>query len=229
MSDPLVTFRGVTRRFEGGRIVALDHVDLEIGRGTFVAVTGPSGSGKTTLLNVMGAMDLPDEGEVVLDGERIDSPAAMERVRARKIGFVFQMHNLIPVLDAAENVAIPLVPDRLPRGARRARALELLEAVGLRDRADTNVRVLSGGERQRIAIARAMVKEPPLILADEPTGNLDTKTSDEIMTLLVDLNRSRGITVLMVTHELEMARYASRVVEFLDGRIASDSAIRKAA
>jgi len=219
MSDPLVTFRGVTRRFEGGRIVALDHVDLVIGRGEFVAVTGPSGSGKTTLLNVMGAMDLPDEGEVILDGERVDSPAAMERVRAAKIGFVFQMHNLIPVLGAAENVAIPLVPDGLPRTAMRARALELLDAVGLRHRADTNVRVLSGGERQRVAIARAMVKEPPLILADEPTGNLDSVTGHEVMEVLHALRRRTGAALVLVTHNLEICAGADRHIRLHDGRV----------
>jgi len=219
MSDPLVTFRGVTRRFEGGRIVALDDVDLEIGRGEFIAVTGPSGSGKTTLLNVMGAMDLPDEGEVILDGERIDSPAAMERVRAAKIGFIFQMHNLIPVLGAAENVAIPLVPDGLPRAAMRARALEMLDAVGLRHRADTNVRVLSGGERQRVAIARAMVKEPPLILADEPTGNLDSVTGHGVMDVLHALRRRTGAALVLVTHNLEICAGADRHLRLHDGRV----------
>ena len=143
----LVELRGVRRVFEGGSVVALDGVDLALGRGEFVAVTGPSGSGKTTLLNLMGAMDLPDEGEILFEGHRVDSRRAMERVRAERIGFVFQMHNLIPVLRAAENVEVPLVP-RLARGARRERARKLLDEVGLAHRAEADVRGLSGGERR---------------------------------------------------------------------------------
>jgi len=220
MSEPIVELRHVRRVFEGGRVVALDGVDLSIGRGEFVAVTGPSGSGKTTLLNLMGAMDLPDAGEVIFEGRRIDSRDAMERVRAERIGFVFQRHNLIPVLRAAENVEVPLVPRVRSRQERRRRALELLAAVGLRDRADADVRGLSGGERQRIAIARAVVHEPALLLADEPTGNLDSKTGHEVMELLHSLRHRTGAALVLVTHNLEICEGADRHVTIHDGRIA---------
>ncbi len=219
MSEPLVEFRGVTRAFEKGRVVALDDVSLRIGRGEFVAVTGPSGSGKTTLLNLMGAMDLPDQGEILVDGIAVVDTKTMEDVRARKIGFVFQMHNLIPVLGAADNVEIPLIPRMRSRRARRARALELLGHVGLADRADTNVRVLSGGERQRIAVARAMANEPPLLLADEPTGNLDSKTGHEVMDVLHELRQRTGAALVLVTHNLEMCLGCDRRIELHDGRL----------
>jgi len=221
MSEVLIEFRDVTCTFEKGRVVALDHVDLRIERGEFVAITGPSGSGKTTLLNLMGAMDLPDRGEVVVDGISIVDTKTMELVRARKIGFVFQMHNLIPVLGAADNVEIPLIPWMRSRRERRARAMELLGQVGLAERADTNVRVLSGGERQRIAIARAMANEPPLLLADEPTGNLDSKTGHEVMNVLHELRKRTGAALVLVTHNLEMCERCDRRIELHDGRVVS--------
>jgi len=216
----LVELRGVRRVFEGGSVVALDGVDLVLCRGEFVAVTGPSGSGKTTLLNLMGAMDLPDEGEILFEGQRVDSRRAMERVRAERIGFVFQMHNLIPVLRAAENVEVPLVP-RLARGARRKRARNLLEEVGLAHRAEADVRGLSGGERQRVAIARALANDPALILADEPTGNLDSKTGNGVMEVLHAARRRTGATLVLVTHNLEICEGADRHVKLHDGKIVS--------
>ena len=219
MSEPLVEFRDVSRTFEKGRVIALDHVDLRIERAEFVAVTGPSGSGKTTLLNLMGAMDLPDRGEILVDGISIVDTKTMESVRARKIGFVFQMHNLIPVLGAADNVEIPLSPWMRSRRKRRARAMELLGQVGLAGRADTNVRVLSGGERQRIAIARAMANEPPLLLADEPTGNLDSKTGHDVMNVLHELRKRTGAALVLVTHNLEMCEHCDRRIELHDGRV----------
>ena len=219
MSEALVEFRDVTRTFEKGRVVALDHVNLQVERGEFVAVTGPSGSGKTTLLNLMGAMDLPDRGEVLVDGISIVDTRTMEEVRARKIGFVFQMHNLIPVLGAADNVEVPLIPWMRSRRERRARALTLLGHVGLAARADTNVRVLSGGERQRIAIARAMANEPPLLLADEPTGNLDSRTGHEVMNVLHELRQRTGAALVLVTHNLEMCLGCDRRIELHDGRV----------
>jgi putative ABC transport system ATP-binding protein len=215
---PLVELRKVRRYFEGGQVVALDGVDLTLERGRFVAVTGPSGSGKTTLLNLMGAMDLPDEGEVLIDGRRIDSLRAMERMRAERIGFVFQMHNLIPVLRAAENVEVPLVP-RLPRAARRDRAMKLLGEVGLAHRADADVRGLSGGERQRVAIARALANDPALILADEPTGNLDSRTGHEVMEVLHAARKRTGATLVLVTHNLEICEGCDLHVKLHDGRI----------
>ena len=223
MGDPLVEMRKVRRVFEGGSVVALDGVDLVLGRGEFIAVTGPSGSGKTTLLNLMGAMDLPDTGEVLFEGRRIDSRRAMERVRAERIGFVFQMHNLIPVLRAAENIEVPLVP-RMRRGERRERARKLLSDVGLGHRAEADVRGLSGGERQRVAIARALANDPALILADEPTGNLDSRTGHEVMEVLHAARKRTGATLVLVTHNLELCAGADRHVRLLDGKLATPPA-----
>jgi len=220
MSDPIARLRGARRTFEGGKVLALDGVTLDIARGEFVALTGPSGSGKSTLLNMLGGMDLPDGGEVEVDGIAVKDRASMERVRAEKVGFVFQMHNLIPVLSAAENIEIPLVPRGIGRRERRERAQRLLEWVGLRGRERTNIRVLSGGERQRIAIARAMVVEPPLLLADEPTGNLDSHTGADVMALLHDLRRRIGASLVLVTHNLEICRGCDRHLHMQDGRLA---------
>jgi len=218
MSDALVELRRVRRIFEGGSVVALDGVDLALGKGQFVAVTGPSGSGKTTLLNLMGAMDLPDEGEILFEGRPVDSRRAMERVRAERIGFVFQMHNLIPVLHVAENVEVPLVP-RMRRAERRERALRLLGEVGLEHRADADVRGLSGGERQRVAIARALANDPALILADEPTGNLDSRTGHDVMEVLHAARKRTGATLVLVTHNLEICEGCDRHVRIHDGKI----------
>jgi len=218
-SGALVELRGVTRVFEGGRVKALAGVDLDIPRDAFVAVTGPSGSGKTTLLNVVGAMDLPSAGTIRVDGDPITDRDSMESVRANKVGFVFQMHNLIPVLTAAENVEVPLVPRGLPRAARRARALELLELVGLADRADSDVRGLSGGERQRIAIARALANEPPLLLADEPTGNLDSKTGAGVMEALHALRDRNRASLVLVTHDDSICEGADLHVHMRDGLV----------
>ncbi len=218
MSEPLVEIRGVQRSFESGRVQALRGVDLEIGRGEFVSVTGPSGSGKSTLLNLIGAMDLPNEGDIVVDGVRLVDDRSMERVRAEKIGFVFQRFNLLPTLNAVENVEIPLVGRN--GKSRRERALALLDLVGLKERARSGVRVLSGGEQQRVAIARAMIHEPMLILADEPTGNLDSKTGHEVMDVLHAMRRRTGATLVLVTHNLEICEGADRHFELLDGRLA---------
>jgi len=217
MSDALVRLANVRRTFENGSVVALDHVDLEIAMGEFVAITGPSGSGKSTLLNMLGAMDLPSTGSVRIGGIDVIDRRSMDRVRSEKIGFVFQMHNLIPVLSAVDNVEIPLVPKRVGGRERRRRAEELLRQVGLGARCDANVRVLSGGERQRVAIARAMVTEPPLLLADEPTGNLDSHTGDEVMALIHDLRRRTGAALVLVTHNEALCVGADRHLRMFDG------------
>jgi len=219
LSEPVVRFTNVRREFEGGSVVALDDVSLVVEKHEFVTVTGPSGSGKSTMLNLMGAMDLPDRGTVSVDGITIVDRATMERVRGGKIGFVFQMHNLIPVLSAVENVEIPLVPRRIPRRERRARALKALEGVGLAHRAGSNVRGLSGGERQRVAIARAVVHEPPLLLADEPTGNLDSRTGREVMALLHALRARTGAALVLVTHDDAITEGCDRHFRMKDGRL----------
>jgi len=219
MSEPIVELRHVRRVFEEGRVVALDGVDLLIEPGSFVAITGPSGSGKTTLLNLMGAMDVADEGEVRVDGVPLDREAALDRVRAERIGFVFQMHNLIAVLDAIGNVELPMMPRRLPRAVRRERALGLLGQVGLAHRARSSVRGLSGGERQRVAIARALANDPALLLADEPTGNLDSVTGDAVMRTLHDLRARTGSALVLVTHNEALCAGADRHVRMQDGRI----------
>jgi putative ABC transport system ATP-binding protein len=219
MSEPLLRLEHVTKTFERGRVVALDGVDLEVARGEFVAVVGPSGSGKTTLLHLMGAMDTPSTGSVFVDGVPLDDPRRLESVRATKVGFVFQMHNLIPVLTAAENVEVPLVPRRMPRSERRRRALELLDLVGLGRFARTNVRLLSGGERQRVAVARALANDPPLLLADEPTGNLDSATGRSVMEALHLLRSRSGAALVLVTHNEELCKGADKLVRIQDGRV----------
>jgi len=219
MSEPLVRFAGVRRTFEGGRVRALDGVDLEVAPREFVAITGPSGSGKSTLLNLMGAMDLPDEGSVTVDGIRVVDRESMERVRATRIGFVFQRFNLLPILNALENVEIPMWGRDGDRRALRARALELLGLVGLADRARADVRVLSGGEQQRVAIARALIHAPKLLLADEPTGNLDSRTGAGVMEVLHEARIRNGAALVVVTHDPGVTRDCDRRLHLVDGRI----------
>ena len=216
-----VSLEAVTKTYMVGEPVhALDGVDLEIPRGSYVAVMGPSGSGKSTLMNVIGCLDTPTEGMVYLDGQEVTAMSDRERTRIRgeEVGFVFQTFNLMPRLTAVENVALPLVFRGISVDERRERAAELLERVGLGDRLDHVPNMLSGGQRQRVAIARALVNDPALILADEPTGNLDTETGENIMTLFEELH-AEGNTVVMVTHERPIAEHAERVVHLLDGEI----------
>ena len=202
---------------------ALDGVTLAIGEGEFVAVMGPSGSGKSTFMNLIGCLDGPTAGDYLLAGENVAklSGDALSRIRNQRIGFVFQQFNLLPRTTAQDNVELPLLYTGLPKAERRARALKRLTQVGLANRAEHQPNQLSGGQQQRVAIARALVNDPVLILADEPTGALDSKTSVEVMALLQELNRG-GITVVLVTHEADVAAFARRIILFLDGRVVED-------
>jgi putative ABC transport system ATP-binding protein len=224
--EALVELHGVSRRYHVGdeTVTALANVDLSIGRGEYLAIMGPSGSGKSTLLNVLGCLDRPDEGEYRLSGRPVAQLAdrALAHVRGREIGFVFQSFQLLPRADAVSNVELPLRYTDVPRRERRARALASLERVGLADRARHQPNELSGGQRQRVAIARALVLSPSLILADEPTGNLDTATGESILALFDDLGRD-GTTLVLVTHDTDVAAHARRIVRMRDGRIESDT------
>lgn len=220
MSDSIVIARDLVKTYESGRTRALDGVTLEIARGEFVAICGPSGSGKSTLLNLIGALDKPDSGELWVAGEDLaHSRGDLAGFRARKVGFIFQLHNLIPSLTALENVLIPTLELNHSWRDARARAHELLERVGLGDRAHRRPPELSGGERQRVAVARALINNPELILADEPTGSLDSKNEKQVLDLLRELQAERGVTLILVTHDSRVAQNADRVIELLDGRI----------
>jgi putative ABC transport system ATP-binding protein len=214
-----------TYRMGESEIRALDRVSVDIAEGEFVAVMGPSGSGKSTFMNVLGCLDRPTSGEYALQGRNISALAGDElaAVRNRHIGFVFQQFNLLARTPAAENVELPLVYAGISSKERKQKGLAMLERVGLADRAHHHPAQLSGGQQQRVAIARALVTEPLLILADEPTGALDSRTSLEIMALFQELNR-QGMTVVLVTHEPDVARFARRILSFRDGRIVQDEA-----
>jgi putative ABC transport system ATP-binding protein len=206
-------------------VTALDHVNLHIQTGGFVAVMGPSGCGKSTLLHLLGGLDKPTSGRVLVDGHdlaRLNDDALTE-LRRRKIGFVFQFFNLIPVLGAVDNAALPLILDGVKSSEARARAEQWLERVGLPDRTDRRPDQLSGGQQQRVAIARALATEPALILADEPTGNLDTRAGDEVAGVLRQVSSEWGRTVLMVTHDPRIAAYADRIVFLKDGRVVDET------
>lgn len=222
----LIEVEQLTRTYELGDVVvhALRGVSLRVERGEFVAIMGPSGSGKSTLMNMIGCLDRPTSGTYLLDGVNAGALSRDERaeLRSRKIGFVFQGFNLLPRTPAIENVELPLSYARVGRRERTQRASAALATVGLGDRQYHLPSQLSGGQQQRVAIARALVTGAPLLLADEPTGNLDSRTSDEVMGLLVRMNEERGVTVLMVTHEPDVAAYAQRRVVFRDGLISVD-------
>ncbi len=207
---------------------ALDGISTTIGKGEFVAIMGQSGSGKSTFMNVLGCLDKPTEGHYLLDG--VDTGALsrddLAEIRNKKLGFVFQGFNLLSRTSAIENVELPMLYNGMPAHKRHERARDALKSVGLEGREGHHPNQLSGGQQQRVAIARALVNDAPIILADEPTGNLDTKTSVEIMELFVKLNRDSGITVILVTHEPDIAAYSKRIIRFLDGHIVSDEVMK---
>jgi putative ABC transport system ATP-binding protein len=225
MSGGLIQTRGLSKVYQVGdnRIRALDNVSVDIERGECVAVMGPSGSGKSTFMNLIGCLDRPSDGEYRLDGQAVSALSGddLAAARTRYVGFVFQSFNLLARTSALENVELPLVYAGVAARERRARAAEMLARVGLAGRADHLPQQLSGGQQQRVAIARALVTRPALILADEPTGALDSRTSLEIMALFQELNR-QGMTVVLVTHEPDVARFARRALRFLDGRVVAD-------
>lgn len=224
MTDsPVIELNGVTKTYRLGDEVlnALDNIDVTIKSGEFVAITGPSGSGKSTLANIIGGLDRPTDGKVVVDGEDLSHvrDRKLSDYRNRHIGFVFQSFNLQGTQTALENVILPLVFARIKQKERKARAKECLEAVGLGDRLKHRPSQLSGGQRQRVAIARALAVKPSIILADEPTGNLDGARGEEIMKLLEDLNK-QGITLVIITHDMSIAKRANRIIEIKDGKVA---------
>jgi len=228
MTEPMVEIRDVTKVYERGKqkVEVLHGLRLDIPKGDFVALMGPSGSGKTTLLNLIGGLDQPSSGEVHVGGKRIDqlSSGALSHWRAHNVGFVFQFYNLMPVLTAEGNVELPLLLTKLSAAQRRKNAAVALQVVGLADRAKHKPRELSGGQEQRVAIARALVSDPQLLVCDEPTGDLDRKTADEILGLLQVLNREHGKTIVMVTHDPKAAEFASRTLHLEKGQLLEQAA-----
>ena len=232
MSEPIIRIRDLTRHYEMGTetVQALRGVSLDIGRNEYVAIMGPSGSGKSTLMNMIGCLDTPTGGEYWLNGQEVSqlSDDQLARVRNKEIGFVFQTFNLLPRATSLHNVELPLVYAGVSAKERRNRASAALRRVGLGDRMDHRPNELSGGQRQRVAIARALVNEPSILLADEPTGNLDSTTSEEIMQVFGELHR-QGQTIIMVTHEADIAAHAERTVVLRDGRVETDRVTQGAA
>jgi putative ABC transport system ATP-binding protein len=218
----LIRCEHIQRLYSDGHVAALQNVDLCIGRGEYVAVMGPSGSGKSTLLNLIGGLDRPSAGEVYFDGVPLSRPGQLDELRISKIGFVFQAFHLLPTLSACENVQIPMFESALSAAARRQRACHLLADVGMSHRAGHLPAQLSGGERQRVAIARALANDPAVLLADEPTGNLDTVTGGEILKLFARMHQERHLTILIVTHSPEIAERTQRLIRLRDGKIIED-------
>ena len=209
----------LVKTFDEGRTWAVDGASFRVASGEFVAITGPSGCGKSTLLHLIAALDRPDSGRILVLGEDITRRRDLSRYRARTVGLVFQLHNLLPNLTAVENIEVPMYEAGLGLGERRRRALRLLEMVELADKAGRRPPELSGGERQRVAVARALSNEPPILLADEPTGNLDSKSGRHVMEALQVIHHQRGLTIIMVTHDPGIAAMADRTLKMLDGRI----------
>jgi ABC-type lipoprotein export system ATPase subunit len=224
MTDELIRTINLTKLYGAGEttVRALDGVNLSVARGELLAVMGPSGCGKSTLLNMLGALDQPTAGEAWVAGENLARLKHLDEFRARTVGFVFQLHNLLPTLTALENVEVPMQGRVAGAGERRKRATTLLQTVGLAERPGALPSQLSGGQRQRVAVARALANSPALLLADEPTGSLDSQSGEEILALLADLNRSQSTTIVVVTHDRRVAQVTQRILQMKDGRIVSD-------
>lgn len=221
-NENIIEIKNLKKSYDNGKIKALNGIDLEVKDGEFISIMGPSGSGKSTLLNMLGALDTADEGSISVAGIDLMKTKKLDEFRSKKIGFIFQFHNLIPNLSVVENVEIPMYETKTSSKDMRARALELLDEVNLSHRVDQRPNTLSGGERQRVAIARALVNKPSIILADEPTGSLDSKTGDVILKLLKELQQKENVTLIMVTHEPEVAKRAERIVTVLDGKLSEN-------
>jgi ABC-type lipoprotein export system ATPase subunit len=221
---PLLTAKALTREFDEGTVKALRGVDFTINQGEFVAITGPSGCGKSTLLQLLGALDRPTSGTLLFRGESIPDNPDPASYRASEVGFIFQAFHLLPTFTAAENVQIPMFEGNRSRSERHERALELLRLVGLEDRLDHFPAKLSGGERQRVAVARSLANEPSLLLADEPTGNLDSENAHSVLDLIIRLQQEQGRSMVLVTHDASIAERAGRILHMIDGRIVSDRA-----
>jgi putative ABC transport system ATP-binding protein len=225
-SGPLLRTENLSKNYPDGSIAALVDVSLSIARGEYVAIMGPSGSGKSTLLNLLGGLDRPSAGEVYFDGTALSAMADLDAFRARRVGFVFQSFHLLPVLTAVENVQIPMFETDRPLRERAERAAALLQMVQMSQRANHLPKQLSVGERQRVAIARALANDPVLLLADEPTGNLDSQTADEILRLFEQLHEQMGMTIVLITHDNELGRRAPRLIRMRDGHLVSDETQR---
>lgn len=221
MSNVFIKVDNLQKSFDEGRIQALRGVDLELNKGEYVAIMGPSGCGKSTLMNMIGALDSPDSGSVIIGGNDLSQHRDLSKFRAEKVGYIFQLHNLIPTLTALENVQIPMFEIKLSGRERKEKARNLLKSVGLEKRENSLPTKLSGGERQRVAVARALANEPEILIADEPTGALDSKAAEEILQLLSEIHGKTQNTIIMVTHDNRVASWAERIVNMIDGRIVS--------
>lgn len=215
----IIELKNLVKTYENGNIKALNGIDLEIEEGEFVSIIGPSGSGKSTLLNILGALDIAESGEITVAGYNLMENKELHKFRGEKLGFIFQLHNLIPNISVVENIEIPMFTQKISSKEMREKALNLLDSVGLKDKAKYMPTKLSGGERQRVAIARALANDPSIILADEPTGSLDSKTSQMILEQLTKLHKEENVTLIMVTHDMNVAKLADRIIEVLDGKI----------
>jgi len=225
-SENIIEIKNLKKSYDHGNIKALNGINLTVKKGEFISIMGPSGSGKSTLLNMIGALDIADEGMINVAGIDLTKTKKLNQFRSKEIGFVFQMHNLIPNLSVLENVEIPMYETNASSSEMRERAIELLKSVNLEEKIDQKPTKLSGGERQRVAIARALVNHPSIILADEPTGSLDSKTGEVILDLLKELHSKENVTLVMVTHEPYVGNMAERLVTVLDGKCKTDEILR---